>query len=166
MKLRDIVIAVVILGIVGFVLYNISTGDKTPKLDPQETLTETEMQLEERFGRDIPDDLERVELKRPSTEGEDTVGQVSAIATRDVEDGKYSATILADLEDPAAGTSYFAWINKDDEYVLLGKMQQAKGGWLIDYQAGDDYSDYNKVVVSQQSSANAQPEDIVLEGSF
>ncbi len=165
MKLRDIVIAVIILGVVGFILYNISTNDNTPELEASPTPSVAERDLEERFGRDIPDDVERVELRSPSVEGEEPE-RVSAIATRDFEDNQYMATILADLEQPTGGTSYYAWINRDDTFVLLGRMQQAKGGWLIDYESSIDYSEYNKVVISEQSTTGDQPEDIVLEGTF
>lgn len=165
MKLRDIVIAVIILGVVGFILYNISTTDNTPELDVDSTPTASEQEFEQRFGREIPDDIERVELRTPAQEGEEQ-GQVSAIATRDLRDGTFMATILADLEDPASGASYYAWVNRDDEYVLLGRLQPAKGGWLIDYESRTDYSEYDHIVISEQSAPGAEPEDVVLEGTF
>lgn len=165
MKLRDIVIALIILGVVGFILYNISTTDNTPELEVTPTPSSSEQDFEERFGRNIPDDVERVELREPAAEGEEQ-GQVSAIATRDVRDGTYMATILADLDDPDAGESYYAWVNRDEEFVLLGRLRAAKGGWLIDYESSTDYSELNRVVISEQASPGTQPEDIVLEGSF
>jgi hypothetical protein len=165
MKLRDIVIAVIILGVVGFILYNISTTDNTPELDVTPTPSTSERDFEERFLREIPEDVEKVELRSPSDEGEEQ-GRVSAIATRDVRDGTYMATILAGLEEPEAGEGYYAWVNRGEEYVLLGRLQTAKGGWLIDYESATDYSEYDRVVISEQAAPGTQPEDIVLEGTF
>lgn len=161
MKVRDIVIAVVILAIIGFVLYNISNTDNTPELEATPISGEIEQNLEERFQRDIPDDVEKTEL-----EGTVEGTEVSALAIRDYSDGAYTASVLADLEAPEAGKQYYAWINRDEEYVRLGTLQQAKGGWLIDYESSTDYSEFDRVVVSHESAPGSEPQDIVLEGSF
>lgn len=165
MKPRDIVIAVIILGVVGFILYNISTQDNTPELEATPTPSTAEQEFEDRFMRDIPEDVEKAELRTPAEEGEQQ-GQVSAIATRDLEEGTYSATVLADLETPEAGKNYYAWVNRGEEYALLGRLQSAKGGWLIDYESANDYSEYDRVVISEQATPGSAPQDIVLEGTF
>lgn len=161
MKLRDIVIAVVILGVIGFILYNISTPDNTPQLEATPNTNTVESDLEDRFRREIPDDVEKTEL-----EGTVEGTSVSALAIRNFENGLYTASVLADLEAPSDGTSYYAWINRGEEYVRLGMLQSAKGGWLIDYESSTDYSEYDRVVVSEESAPGAEPQDVVLEGTF
>jgi len=164
MKVRDIVIAVVIIGVVGFILYNISSTDNTPEIDVTSTPSATERDLEERFQRDIPDDADRVELKSSGDVMGDT--NVSAIASRNLQEGRYLATVLADLGHPMVGNGYYAWIGDGENYLLLGRMQQAKGGWLIDYDSATDYSEYDEVVVSEQQSVGTAPENVVLQGTF
>jgi hypothetical protein len=161
MKARDIVIAVIILGIIGFILYNISNTDNTPQLEATPTTDELVQDIEGRFNREIPEDVERVQL-----EGTVEGVSVSALAIRDYSDGQYTASVLADLEAPEAGKTYHAWINMGDAYVRLGSLQQAKGGWLIDYESTTDYSEYDRVVVSEETTPGTEPQDIVLDGSF
>ena len=163
MKLRDIVIAVIILGVIGFILYNISTTDNTPELDVTPTPSAVERDIEERFGRTIPEDVERAELIMPSGVSRD---QISAIATRDVRDKVTIVTVLADLDDPQPGTRYFAWVSNDEEFVLLGALRVAKGGWLIDYETDRNLTNYDRVVISQESQVSEQPKGVIVEGTF
>ena len=148
---NDVVVGLIILAILAGLIYWFRTrGTETPTL-PEVTIEEREVDLENKFRVDIPDDIEKAELK--AVAGKDGIG----IATRD--------EILVDLPDPSAGSFYQAWLEKDGKVVSLGKLRVAKGGWLIEYNSAN-YSGYNKVVISEEKVFDSKLETRVLEGSF
>ncbi len=122
--------------------------------------------IEEAFKFDIPDDVEKAELK--ATKGDD----FRAIATRKYEDGVYSHTVIADLPDPEGGTFYEGWLVRgnpgDDDFdvVSTGKMVIAKGGYLLNFESTTDHSEYKNVVITLEKKADSTPEEHILEGSF
>lgn len=150
MKRNDIVIGVVILAILAGVIYFV----RRPKQKVEETTptVTTEEKLENSFNLQIPDDLDKAELK--DTSG----GDASGIATRDFENGIFTASVLADLPDLDGG-SYKVTLSNGTNEVTLGTMRIAKGGYLLEYTSGTDYSAYNLVKVLSGSQT-------VLEGSF
>lgn len=164
MNKRDIVIgSVVILALAG-ILYFRQTNKEEDTVVP-ETLS-VEDQIEDKFKYDIPDDVEKAELRDVSG------GDSSAIATKDYSENKFSSTLLADLPDPDDGYFYQAWISKGEEgsegyqILSLGKLYVAKGGWMLDYSSIKDYSDFEKVVITREKVFDSTPEVKVLEGSF
>ena len=165
MKLRDIVIALVIIGLIaGAVFWSQKNQDEELIETPQ--VLSTEEKLEESFKMEIPEDVDKTEL-------EDVAGVgVSAIATRKYENGQFKLTILADLTDPVSNEFYQAWIQKGNEgdeghsLISAGKMTLAKGGWILNYQSSADYSDYDKVVVSKEKVFDNIPEEVILNGTF
>ena len=92
----------------------------------------------------IPTDAEKIELKDVSG------GSGMGIATRN--------EILADLPTLPNGQFYQGWLEKDGKTVLLGTLELAKGGWILNYNSSV-YPGYNKVVVTVG-------EKHILEGSF
>ena len=93
----------------------------------------------------IPADVERTELKDVSG------GQSFGIATR--------TEILANLPEPPAGTVYQGKLENDQgQFVTLGTLHIAKGGYILEYNSSN-YSGYNKVLVVLGSQT-------ILEGSF
>ncbi len=166
MDRRDIVIGVVILIILAIAILLLRRDPSVPQSQNNPSPTPSvESQLEESFRVDIPDDAEKVELK--------DVANVNgaAIATRSWENNRYTATILADLPDPESGF-YQAWIGlgganeEGATLVSLGQMWVSKGGWMIEYQSNTNYSDYDTIVVTQESASDSRPEKRILEGSF
>lgn len=148
---NDVVVGLIILAILAGLIYWFRTrGTETPAL-PEVTIEEREADLENKFRVDIPDDIEKAELK--AVAGKDGIG----IATRD--------EILVDLPDPSAGAFYQAWLEKDGKVVSLGKLRIAKGGWLIEYSSAN-YLGYNKVIISEEKVFDSKLETRVLEGSF
>lgn len=144
MKARDIIIGAIVLGLlVGGALWVRKT-----RLDRQAlkvTTPSVEEKISDTFnGLIVPEGVEKAELKDISGSGG------FGIATR--------TEVLADLPDLSAGSFYQAWLEKDDQKVLLGKMRIAKGGYMIEYDSSK-YPGYNKVVVSLG-------EKKILEGSF
>jgi len=163
---RDIVIGVIILILLAIAVYFIL---KPSNDEPEITIDQepsVEEKLEESFRFDIPDDIEKVELK--AVKGED----FRAIATRKYEDGIYTHTVIADLPDPVGGTFYEGWLMRgnpeDDNFdvVSAGKMVIAKGGYLLNFESSTDYSDYQNVVITLEKVADNNPEEHILDGSF
>jgi len=93
-------------------------------------------------------------------------GSRAGILTKDNEAGQYVYTVIADLEDPAPGYFYQAWLVKDSDYVSLGKLSIAKGGWMVTMRTTRDLSDHRSVWVTSEKVFDNTPETHVLEGSF
>lgn len=161
MERRDIVIGFIILAILaGFIFWRQRTYKEEEELTIPQTLS-VEDEIEEMFKVEIPEDVDKAELKDVSG------GDASAIATRKYEAGKFIHTVLADLPDPETGKFYQGWLFKGDEaLVSTGKMREAKGGWIIEFESSTNYTDYNKVVVTLEGTSDLNPEKHILEGSF
>lgn len=145
-----LIIVLVILG--GYLLYK---KIKTPKILPSPTPKSIsfEKELEDNFKFNIPDDVDTVELKDVSG------GNGRGIAT--------STEVLADIEDPASGYFYEAWLQDSNtqDIVSLGKLRIAKGGWLLEYD-GSKYPEYKKIIISLEKNFDKSLEKPILEGSF
>jgi len=157
MNRRDIVIGLIILAVVAGIIYWVRKPK--PELEiPEPSIEET---LEESFKMEIPDDVEKAELK-------DVAGKIATgIATRKFIEGLFTHTVIVDIPDPAEGYYYEGWLVKEDgELVSTGKLRIAKGGYLLEYSSAVDYSDYSGVVITLESKDDGVPEEHVLEGTF
>ncbi len=159
MERRDIVIGFIILAALAGFIYFRSRREAPEELQVPQTLS-VEDQLEQAFGFDIPEDVDKAELK------DVTGGNATGIATRKVDAGKFAHTVLADLPDPESGTFYEGWLVKDDNVISTGRLRVAKGGYLLEFQSATDYSEYNNVVITLEKVADSVPEKHILEGSF
>lgn len=160
MNRRDIVIGFVILAILaGFIYWRQRTTEEEELQIPQ-TLS-VEDKIEERFNLEIPEDVDKAELRDIAG------GDASGIATRKFESGRFIYTVLADLPDPEKGKFYQGWLLKGDEaLVSTGRMSVAKGGWILEFESSTDYMNYNKVVVTEEEISDITPERHILEGEF
>jgi hypothetical protein len=161
MKSRDIVIGVLVLVLLGGIVYWRQKNNKTIPLKVPETLS-TEKTLEDKFKIDIPEDVDKAELKDISG------GNGSGIATKDFKDGKFTSSVIVDLPAPGQGEKYQAWLSKDDGSgsTLLGTLRSAKGGYMLDYKSDKDMSDLSKVNVTLEKKLDNTPEKTVLEAKF
>ena len=141
MRTKDIVVGLIVVGVlVGGVLWYRKARIEKQRLMVVETPS-VEEQIKKTFnGLEIPEDVEKAELKDVS--GGDGVG----IATRD--------TVLADLPDLGSSEAYEVWVERSGKQVMLGKMRIAKGGFLYEGEV-----DGEKVLVKLAGKT-------VLEGSF
>lgn len=166
MNRRDIVVGIIVIAVLGGIIYFWRTRAPQEEITTPDTLSTTEEMLEERFGIDIPDELDRTELN--SVEGHEG----SAIATRNYQDGTFEHTVLADLPQPEGDRFYEGWLVRGEEgddnfdVISTGRMREAKGGWVLEYSSGEDLTDYGKVVITLEEVADSNPEQHVLEGSF
>lgn len=165
MKRRDIVIGLLILVLLGGGIYWRQRSRPKEEMKVPETLS-LEEELEQKFKLQIPEDVDKAELK------DVTGGTSSGIATRKFADGKFTHTVLADLPDPEAGSFYEGWLVRGEEgsenFALFssGRMRLAKGGYLLEFESTQDFSDYNRVVVTAEKVLDKTPEKHILEGSF
>lgn len=157
MKARDIVIGLIILAVLAGTIYFIRRPRQSLEELPSPSIEE---KIEESFNLEIPEDVDKAQLK------DVTGGTSSGIATRSYEGGKFSHMVLADLPDPAAGAFYEGWLMMGKDFFSTGKMRIAKGGWILEYESGVDYSDYNQAVITRELVDDRTPETHILEGSF
>ena len=162
MKKGDIVKGAIVIAAVAGIIYYIGQTNEEPQDTQtpisQNTLEETQRQIEERFRTQVPEGVDRTELKREGVDG-------VALATREVTETGTNISILADLPDPQVGF-YQAWIEKEDEMISLGRLDIAKGGFVVEFTSERDLSEYDKVMITQQSDQQSSPEDVVIEGRF
>jgi hypothetical protein len=160
MNRRDIVIGIIILAILAGVIYWFRRPQEPSIELPEQT---TEEKIEEKFKTQIPEGVEKADLTDVSG------GNATGLAYRQIVNGVFSLSILADLPDPPSGEFYQGWLvktNGEEVMFSLGKFRIAKGGFLLDFSSATDYSDYKTVVVSQEKVFDNNLETRILEGSF
>ncbi|MDP3917991.1 MAG: hypothetical protein Q8Q30_02345 [Candidatus Woesebacteria bacterium] len=149
---KDVVIGFIIIAIAvsGAYLYR---KLKNPEITTISNPTPISFQkdLEDSFKYDIPDGVNSIELKDVSG------GNGRGIATEN--------EVLADIEDPSSGYFYQAWIENNGNFVSLGKLQMAKGGWLLDY-SNLKLDEAEKIIISLEKNYDGKIEKKILEGSF
>ncbi len=161
--MKDIVVGIVVIAVVvttALIYKNL----KSPKTLPKVIDSTSKQDFMNEFNMEIPDDLDSVELK------DVTGGMGRGIATRKFE-GTFTHTVLADLPDLETGF-YEGWLvrgevgNSNFGFISTGKLKVAKGGFLLEFSSGTDYSDYGGVVVTEELIFDKTPEIHILEGSF
>jgi hypothetical protein len=145
MRLKNIVITFLILIIFVVGVLVIFKKSKNKGLVVPTATPSIQQKIESKFkGLTIPADAEKVELKDVSG------GNGMGLAMR--------GEILADLPILTEGQFYQAWLEKDGKEVLIGKLEIAKGGWILNYDSSK-YPGYNKVIITLGTTH-------ILEGSF
>ncbi|EKE05694.1 MAG: hypothetical protein ACD_19C00182G0022 [uncultured bacterium] len=149
---KDVLIGFVIILIIiaGAFYYRIINN---PKVLPSPTPVEISYQedFENKFKFDIPDNANTLELKDVSG------GNGRGLAT--------NKEILADVENPQSGYFYQGWIEDNDKLTSLGKLIEAKGGWILKF---PEISNTNnkKIIISLENKLDNKIEKRILEGSF
>ena len=145
MKGKDILVAFIVLVIIVAGILILNKKPKVTKVSLPSPTPSIQQQIQDKFaGLSIPQNTEQTELKDVSG------GSGMGLATR--------SEILADLPTPPAGQSYQAWIGNGQRLILLGKLEMAKGGYILDYNSAK-YAGYNGIVITLGGKH-------ILEGSF
>lgn len=126
-----------------------------------------ETQVEEQVNRfleenqvTLPEGAERANLSSPEDSGE------TGVVTRQEQEVGEEVTVLAALPDLEQG-SYYAWmVTGEDSYELIGALNPAKGGYLIERVMSGEVQSTGEVVVSRETSVGDAPTNVVLRGSF
>lgn len=165
MKQREVIIGIIVVLLVAGVVYLRQRSRPKEEMQVPQTLS-VEEELEQKFNLQIPEDVDKAELKDVSG------GNTSGIATRKFENNRFTHTVLADLPNPDQGTFYEGWLVKgevgQENFTLIstGRIKLAKGGWTLDFNSTINYSDHNNVVITLEKVADKTPEKHILEGSF
>jgi hypothetical protein len=163
MKRKDIVIGLVVLAALAGIIFWFRKPKDEFKVPETPSVEE---KMEEFFNVEIPEDIEKAQLK--DVVGGDALG----IATRSYENGIYVHVVLADLPDLEEGSFYEGWLVKgtegdsDFDFISTGKMRLGKGGYILEFESSTDYIDYQGVVITQEETEDDTPEKHILEGAF
>jgi hypothetical protein len=161
MKTRDVIVGflVLVVAISGILIVRSSKKNKNLNLPlPTPSISQ---RISEKFnGITIPPNADTADLT-PVAGGEG-LGE----AVRIFENGKFELTVLANLPQPKTGYFYQAWMSNNTTFVSLGKLDPAKGGYLVDFTSLKNYSGYKRIVVTLEKAFDQTPESKILEGSF
>jgi hypothetical protein len=172
MARRDVVIIILILlSVAGIIYFRQRTKPQEEMRVPETLSSTTEQTLEQKFNLEIPDDVEKAELKDVSG------GNASAIATRKFENNKFDQSLIADLPESEVGSFYQVWLYngklgelntgvQNPEMRSAGKLRTTKAGWLLDYSSSQNLTNLNQVAVTKEKVDDNNPETQILEGSF
>jgi len=107
---------------------------------------------------------EEISLKSVDPRGGD------AQAARTYKDGVFTHYVTVNNIDPAEGKFFEGWITTSSGFISTGKMEKDEAGmWRLKYTANEDKTMYNRVVVTEETSADGldnKPETHIFEGSF
>ncbi len=166
MKVRDIAIgltALVILITGALYIRNVRKGKALTVPAPTPNFQQTESKFP---GLMVPPDADKLSLDNVA--GNEGTGE----AFKTFSNGKFALTVLADLPTPNSGYFYQTWLVRGNAgetnfaFISMGKMSMGKGGYLTEFSANKDYSDYKKVVVTLERGFDNTPEQHILEASF
>lgn len=159
----SIVAVVLVIGGLGYFLFRQGGQEEEVSVESAEVVAEEKAQeLIESMNFQIPEEAEKVTLR-------DIAGLGGAgIVTKVEEDGSVEYSVLAALPDPIGGEYYEAYLvgEGDDNEVYMGKLSQAKGGWMLEFDSTSDLGEFNKVKVTKETVDDKTSEDAVLEGEF
>jgi hypothetical protein len=106
----------------------------------------------------IPEGSERANLEDATNTG------ATGVATRRERNGRTEVTVIAGVPDEAG--TYVGWLrNEAGEYLRMGTMRVSKGGLTLDYSRAN-IDEYDRVVVSKETTVGNRPTSEVLRGSF
>lgn len=139
--------------------------ESTPK--PSETAEQVTPNTEEEQGsseKEVEADVARLEA----------VGDFegSGRATRIFENGEFTHTVAANLEEPAEGKFYEGWLvtqTPELDFFSTGRLTKTNGNYTLEFTGDEEYDEYKEVVVTEETEADGLdgvPETHVLEGSF
>lgn len=91
--------------------------------------------------------------------------------SREMRDGLFSVSVVANLPDAEIGTYYEAWIQRAYPFqmISLGRMaKNQQGRYAMSYRQEKNLLDFEHLVVTQeQDDQNSSPSDLtIVEGSF
>lgn len=164
-KTRDVLVGVAVLII--FILIAIFLIRRNPNTSVSDLnsplptpVSAFQQNLQNNFGITVPSSALKSDLK--DVTGANQIGLV----TLDKTSGNNIYTVIANLENPASGYFYQAWLVNGNDTISLGKLVVAKGGWLVNYTTSKDLSDHKSVWVTLEKTNDNTPEKHILEGSF
>lgn len=160
MKTRDVVIGLIVLVVLISAALIIKNGKKSPVSNTPLPTPSFQSNVNNFPGIKIPANADRIDLK--SVNGSMGMGE----AFRTYTNGKFSLTIVANLPAYAKGHFYQGFVSDGKSFVSLGGLGVSKGGYIVNFNSAKDYSSFNKVIVTSETSLGGNPGTHILEGSF
>ncbi len=159
----SIAAVVLVIAGLGYFLFRQSQQVETPEVNSAEVIAEQKAEeLLEQMNFEVPETAVRATLR--DVEG----GSGAGVATKIDDDGNQTFSVLVALPEPSTGVTYEAYLVGEGEgnEVYLGKLREAKGGWILDYESKADLSEYTKVRVTREEVDDRVSEEVILEGEF
>lgn len=108
----------------------------------------------------VSDDASKAELKDVSG------GSSRGVASVEKDDKYYVHYVVADLPEIEDGF-YEGWlVDSKGDVLYTGKLENQKGGWVLEFRTDKDLLDYKKIVITEEIKDDKKPEKHVLEGSL
>lgn len=166
-------VLVVLVAAAAFTMWRIQAADETVSDTAANTANESTLPSASSEDSSAPADETSMTNDEAQPTEEITLEAVgdytgSGTATRTTS-GTYLHTVMAELGDPAEGDFYEGWI-VGPSVVSTGELEkEGEGMWSLVFESEEDYSQHNRVVITEETLANGLdgiPEDHVLEGEF
>lgn len=160
-KLLNLILILGALAAVYFYFYD----DKPSDLGT-ETVESVIERFDDSFTIEISEDADKISLKDVAG------GTSSGVATRLLEDGRFSHYAIADLPEPEGGNFYEGWLvrgkpgDANFKFISTGKMINVKGGYTLNFESNTDYTEFGQVVITLETIMDSTPEKHILEGNF
>ena len=92
----------------------------------------------------------------------------SGVAYRLFKDNKLNHLVIANLPDPGNDNLYEGWLVQPDplEFFSTGVMEKSKEGWVLIFTGEEEFSDYYRVVITEETVVDSFPEKHIIEGDF
>lgn len=93
----------------------------------------------------------------------------SGVAYRLFEEGKLHHLVVASMPDPEEGNSYEGWLVQPNplEFFSTGIMEKnEEDQWILTYNAEGEFSNYYRVVITEETVVDPFPEKHIIEGDF
>lgn len=170
----------IVIGIVGIILLSLFAVQRGGTRENMQDNTESILQEQSESAQIVDDSMDDTNGEKkaennnaniPENTQLSAVGDYtgSGVATRVVNDAKFTHTVTADIEDPAEGKFYEGWLVDGRSFFSTGKMIKDDGQYYLEYISDEDQSAFDQVVITEETLADGldgKPEAHVLEGSF
>jgi hypothetical protein len=92
----------------------------------------------------------------------------SGVAYRLFKNGEFNHLVIANLPDPENDNLYEGWLVQLDplEFFSTGVMEKSKEGWVLIFTGDEEFSDYYRVVITEETVIDSLPEKHIIEGDF
>jgi len=106
---------------------------------------------------------------REATLTDVTGGSSTGTATIVRKDGQLIHSVIASLPTPRNGYVYEGWLVKEEpelQFISTGVLEEDEGQYTLAVGLYNEYTGYDKVVITLEAEVDETPETHVLEGSF
>ncbi len=156
---------VLVIGGLGYFLFRQGQEvEEGPVVESEDIVAEERAnELLQQLNVELPEDVDRVNLREVGESG------AAGVVTRSREEGEREIRVLAALPEPVSGEFYAAYLsspNEELEDIYLGRLREAKGGFILETLTEASAQEYPNVKVTREKVDDEQVEEVLLEGAF